>query len=230
MCVRFRTISVGGTVLGTLHGVDPDGDPLRFDLTSDGGGPFSMSSTGTLYVDTSKGWLDFEGVRQYVLTVSLSESSNALGTSLLSASQGSASLAVSVLDVNERPVFSSMASASGWHIAEESTYPSVVSVTGGVYIRLSDNDTGNGSTLLVSTTSASSGFGSGYFELVGVSSGTTCRGSEDCVLRVSSASPRLDYDAGLRVVNVSIVITDATGLSSTSSVFAVSVDDINQST
>ncbi len=51
---------VHGSVVVALNASDPDANPLRFGMIDDGGGPFSMTATGAVVVNTSKGWLDYE--------------------------------------------------------------------------------------------------------------------------------------------------------------------------
>jgi hypothetical protein len=72
------------------------------------------------------------------------------------------------------------------------------------------------------------GFSSSYFEIVRSSDNGTCRGGDNCILRVVLNRPAMDYDAGMRGVNVSLTVTDSNGAFTTASNFTVVVNDINQ--
>ena len=112
--------SANGTFVRQLTYVDDDGDTAAFTLLSTGV-PFSLTADGLLYVDTSKGWLNYEAVSVYSLSVGLCEVSNAVGSPLLWASQGNVSLAVLVTNVNEPPYFSVL--PNGYTLAHGSMYP-----------------------------------------------------------------------------------------------------------
>jgi hypothetical protein len=182
--------------------MDPDSNPLRFDLLDDGGGPFSLSTTRYLTVNTSsKGWLDYELMTLYALSISLSEASNAMNNaSLLYATQGNVTLQIRIVDMNEAPVFSSL--PSSYRLSEESLVMTRASVAMGLgsYIVVNDEDFGNSSSLVVSLTSWLTGFGSSYFEVMNRSTNGSCRGASGhkCVLRLRSDSSPIDYDAGMR--------------------------------
>ena len=215
-----------------LNASDPDADPMRFDLIDDGGGPFSLSSTGELTVNTSKGWLDYEVTQLYTVKLGLREVSNAiLNSSLLYATQGNVTLQIRVTDVNEAPYFSVL--PSGYRLAEESpilshALPTVPGALGGYSIVVNDEDFGNNSALTLTTASSAVGFGANYFEVVNASTNATCRGGDLCVLRLRVNSSRVDYDAGIRSINVTLTVTDSLSASATTGVFSVGINDINQ--
>jgi hypothetical protein len=223
--------SVHGSVVVQLNGSDPDSNPFRFDMVDDGGGPFSITMSGLLTVDTSRGWLDYEVTPSYTVVLSLREVSNAVNNgSLLSATQGNTTLQVRVVDINEAPYFSVL--PSGYHLSEESpaltrATPSTAGALGGYSIVVGDEDFSDNSALVVSTVSNATGFGSAYFEVVNSTTNGTCRGGQLCVLRLRSDASRIDFDAGLRSIDVAVTVTDS-DLASTVVYFNVSVDDINQ--
>ena len=223
--------SVNGTFVTQYLAYDDDNDALSFMLLSDGGGPFSLTSGGRLYVDTAKGWLDFEVLNTYSLVIGLQEASNAIaGSPLLYAVQGNASEVVSVVDVNEAPYFQVMPGA--YRVDEESLYPTLATPyddSNGPFIVVYDEDFGNNSALVV-TVNSTSIRNSSYFEVVNASNGGACRGNATCVLRIRSSAPRINYDSpdSIRSVNVTVIVTDNTGLRSTSGMFNVTINDINQ--
>ena len=214
-----------------LTAYDDDNDALSFQLLSDGGAPVSLTPSGLLYVDTSKGWLDYEVTNAYSLVIGLQEASNAIaGSPLLYAMQGNASEVISVVDVNEAPYFRVL--PSDYRLDEESRYPSLVTpyvTTNGSFIVVYDEDFGNNSALVV-TVASSTVQNSSYFEVVNASNGGVCRGNATCVLRVRSDAPRINYDSpnSIRSVNVTVLVTDDTGLSGSSGVFNVTINDVNQ--
>jgi hypothetical protein len=81
--------------------------------------------------------------------------------------------------------------------------------SGGSFIAVTDEDAGNSSSLVITVRSSAAGFASSYFEVVRASDNGTCRGGDSCVLRVVLNRPALNYDAGLRGVNVSLTVTDS---------------------
>ncbi len=228
-CLHCFPCSEDGTFLSQLLQFDDDPDPFVFTLVNDSSGPFSMNSSGYLRVDTSKGRLNFEERTTYVLTVSLRESNNQLGSALLYASQGNLTITITVVDVNESPYFVGV--PSGYRIDEESANPNVTTAVvpgvNGSFIIVGDQDFGNDSALTVTTVSDAIGFGSSYFEVVNVIGGE-CLGGQECVLRVRSGSPRMNYDAGMRTINVTLNVSDPTGRSTLTPMFNVTVNDINQ--
>jgi hypothetical protein len=140
---------------------------------------------------------------------------------------GNANVLVSVEDVNEAPMFSVL--PTGYSVDEEAVnYTTVVPSLGGSFIVVTDEDGGNSSSLELSIRSSAAGFSSSYFEIVRVSDNGTCRGGDNCILRVVLDRPALDYDAGMRGVNVSLTVTDSNGAFTTASNFTVVVNDINQ--
>ena len=241
-------VSVNGTSIVQYAYYDDDGDAANFVLLNNVG-PFSVTTSGLLYVDTSKGWLNYESLSSYSLSVGLREASNKVASSpLLWAAQGNTTNSISVVDVNEYPYFRVL--PNNYSIDEESVYPSsvtpytsngnmtmtlnplVLSSYNGVYITVYDDDGGNNSALVVSVTSFSSanGSNSAYFEVVNASSTGPCIGNQNCTLRVRSGAPRMNYDApdALRWVNVTLTVTDPTGLTTTASTFNVTINDVNQ--
>ena len=223
--------SANGTLVRQLYAYDDDNDPVSFTLLDDSSGPFSLSSSGLLYVDTSKGWLNYEVRSFYTLTVGAREVSNQAGSSpLLWALQGNSSKNISVVDVRENPYFVNV--PFNYTVDEESVFPSLVTPHGnGSYIVVNDEDFSNNSALVVSVVSTT-GQGSGYFEVVNGTDGSACRGGHNCVLRMRSGAPRINYDSpsSLRNVSVTLTVTDNTTLFATLPSFNVTVMDINQGT
>ena len=223
---------------------DDDGDSATFTLLSTGA-PFSLTAGGLLYVDTSKGWLNYELTNAYSLSIGLREVSNKGTTPLLWSAQGNVSQGVSVVDVNEYPYFSIL--PNGYKVDEESVYPMEVTayttsgfmittvnpwVTvsyNGTFVYVNDEDGGNNSALVVSVTSVS-GSNSSYFEVVNATTGGACRGGQNCTLRIRQGSPRINYDApdSLSWINVTLTVTDPTGLATNTSAFNVTINDVNQ--
>ena len=223
--------SINGTAMKQLTAYDDDNDALSFQLLSDGGAPVSLTPSGLLYVDTSKGWLDFEVTNAYSLMIGLQEASNAIaGSPLLYAMQGNASGVISVVDVNEAPYVKTLPGA--YRLDEESIYPTLATpyvTASGSFIVVYDEDFGNNSALVV-TVASSTVQNSSYFEVVNASNGGVCRGNATCVLRVRSGAPRINYDSpdSIRSVNATVLVTDDTGLSGSSGVFNVTINDVNQ--
>ena len=238
-------VSVNGTFVNQLAYYDDDGDSAVFTLFTNTY-PLSLSPNGLLYVDTAKGWLDFELVTTYVLSIGLREVSNKVASSpLLWALQGNTTETVSVVDVNEYPYFSVI--PNGYRVDEESVYPMEVTpyttngimvVTlnpfttasyNGTFVSVYDEDWGNNSALVVSVTSVS-GSNSSYFEVVNATTGGACRGGQNCTLRIRQGSPRINYDApdSLSWINVTLTVTDPTGLATNTSAFNVTINDVNQ--
>jgi hypothetical protein len=209
-----------------VSGFDPDGDEVRLDVVDLDGCPVRMNSSGHVFVSRDAGLLNFEAKSLYTMVVSLVEVSNAFGP-LLSAVSGNANVLVSVEDVNEAPMFSVL--PTGYSVDEEAVnYTTVVPSLGGSFIVVTDEDGGNSSSLELSIRSSAAGFSSSYFEIVRASDNGTCRGGDNCILRVVLDRPALDYDAGMRGVNVSLTVTDSNGAFTTASNFTVVVNDINQ--
>jgi hypothetical protein len=190
------------------------------------GCPVRMNSSGHVLVDRDAGLLNFEAKSLYTMVVSLMEVSNAMGA-LQYATQGNVTLFLRVVDVNEAPMFSVL--PTGYSVDEEAVnYTTVVPSSGGSFIVVTDEDGGNSSSLALSIRSSAVGFSSSYFEIVRVSDNGTCRGGDNCILRVVLNRPAMDYDAGLTGVNVSLTVTDSNGAFTTASNFTVVVNDINQ--
>ena len=208
---------------------DDDGDAVAYTLLNDGGGPFSLTTSGSLFVDAAKGWLNYEVVQSYNLTIGVREQQNAVaGSPLLQGLQGNFSQSVSVTDVNEPPVI--VFSPGGYRVDEESTYPArVTPYSNGSFIMVDDPDFGNRTALTVTVVSMSSDGNMSYFEVVN-STGGACTGMQNCVLRVKASAPRMNFDgpSSLRSVNVTVNVTDSRGLQASTGVFNVTVVDINQ--
>jgi hypothetical protein len=214
---------VNNTLIGRVTGVDPDADPLLYSIVALDGCPVRMNSSGHMFVD---GLLNFEARSLYTMVVSLVEVSNAMGA-LQYATQGNATLFLRVVDVNEAPIFSVL--PTGYSLDEEAAnYTIVAPSSGGSFIAVTDEDAGNSSSLVITVRSSAAGFASSYFEVVRASDNGTCRGGDSCVLRVVLKRPALNYDAGLRGVNVSLTVTDSNGAFTRASNFTVVVNDINQ--
>ena len=222
--------SSNGTIVSQLTAYDDDNDTLTFTLIDDSAGPFSLTSSGTLYVDTSKGWLSYESRSSYTIAVSVRETVNQVaGSPLLFAVQGNLTGSIFIRDLREAPVF--VFSPGQYRVDEESLYPSVVTpYVNGSYIVVADQDAGNNSALVVSVVTSFQGVVGSYFEAVNASDGSACRGGHQCVLRVRSGSPRLNYDSpmSMRSLLVNVTVTDSTGLATALSPFSVTVVDVNQ--
>jgi hypothetical protein len=136
------------------------------------------------------------------------------------------SLTVNVRDVNEAPTFGTL--PTGYSVPEESGAGVVVTPTVGTFITVADQDGGNASALTVTVASSAWGFSSNYFEVVRSSDFAACVGGDTCILRVRTGSPRMDYDAGLVRVNVTVTVADSNGLRMTTPNFTVTIVDINQ--
>ena len=252
--VRYVTaccISAHNTSVVQFSAYDDDGDGFTFTLLSDGGGPLSLTTDGRLFVDTAKGWLNYEVSTGYTLSVMLRETSNRVsGSPLLFAMQGNVSQSVRVVDVNEYPYF--VVVPANYSLDEESAYPTTVTpqysnvsvttslnplvsswTTSAKYIMVYDEDIGNNSALVVTVSCSAAlgpgGFGSGYLELVNATGGS-CRGNQNCTLRVRAGALRINYDAPdlVRSMNVTLTVTDPTGLIVNSSLLTVAINDVNQ--
>jgi hypothetical protein len=215
--------SANGTLIAVFTATDPDGDTLQFSLSNDGGGPFVVNSTGALFVDLNKGSLNFEATPAYICTVLVSD---ILTTSPGTVLTNSTTFTITVRDVNEAPTFGTL--PTGYSVPEESGAGVVVTPTVGTFITVADQDGGNASALTVTVASSAWGFSSNYFEVVRSSDFAACRGGDTCILRVRTGSPRMDYDAGLVRVNVTVTVADSNGLRTTTPNFTVTIVNINQ--
>jgi hypothetical protein len=88
-------------VVGKINGSDHENDPFAFTMIDRGGGPFVISLDGVVTVNRSLGFLDFEVVREYNITVMIKETNNSRGP-LLSEIEV---FTIDVIDVNEAPTF-----------------------------------------------------------------------------------------------------------------------------
>ena len=229
---RFVSCSPNGTRIVQYIPYDDDNDPLVFSLIdTNPPGPLTLSHDGLLFVDTAKGWLDYEVMNTYHLTSTLAEVSNAFNDSpALGSLQGDVAQLVSVMDVNELPYFVSL--PVGYNIDELSVYPTLVQPGNGSaseYIVVFDEDFGNNSALVVNTVSFADGHGTGYFEVVNTTGGQ-CRGNMNCVMRVTQSSPRIHYTPPdfMRYINVTVVVTDPTGLTNNSGNVNVTINEIDE--
>ena len=228
-CFSFACSPNGASVV-QVDVYDDDNDPMLLSLFDDDGGPFSLSPSGLVSYNVSKGTIDFETRTSYLLHLSVVEASNRLGNdSLLFAVQGNLTVAVAVIDVHERPTFSAL--PTSFSLDEESVYPTIVTpALPDLYIGVTDEDVGNASTLAVNVTATVRGVVLPLFEVVSALDGSPCRGAMNCVLRVRSGAARVNFDAPDRTTVVSIVIrvSDQSGLFSESPATNVSIVDINQ--
>jgi Ca2+-binding RTX toxin-like protein len=85
--------AANGTVVGTVSGVDPDGDALTYTLTNNAGGRFALSTNGQLTVANGL-LLDYEVAQSHTIAV---RATDRFGAFL------DQSLAVAVNNVNEAP-------------------------------------------------------------------------------------------------------------------------------
>jgi hypothetical protein len=213
--------SLSEVYLGTVTGTDPDNDPLTFRIVDRDDGPFRMRTDGSVYVDTSLGWLDYETKRTYSVIVELVETSN-IGGGLLGAVGGrNRTLTINVLDLNEAPRFVSIPSL--FHVNEHVSNGTSVTQESPSVLRLYDEDDGNNTMLNVSIV----GDGSTYFDIVAVSGGGRCRGNVDCELVTAPGAPDVDFDECLRLIPVEILAVDSEGLQVLLNT-TVTIDDINQ--
>ena len=227
-CLSFELwcVSDNDTLIGRVIGFDPDGDEVRLDVVDLDGCPVRMNSSGHVFVSRDAGLLNFEAKSLYTMVVSLMEVSKAMGA-LQYATQGNVTLFLRVVDVNEAPTFSAL--PTGYSVDEEAVnYTTVVPSLGGSFIVVTDEDGGNLTSLVIAVRSSAVGFSSSYFEIVRSSDNGTCRGGDNCILRVVLNRPAMDYDAGMRGVNVSLTVTDSNGAFTTASNFTVTVNNINQ--
>ena len=81
-----------GQTIGTVSATDADGDSLEFSLS--GNSPFTISKAGALSLSNGQ-QLDFETTQQYELSVSVTDGQ----------ASGSATMTITVTDINEPPVF-----------------------------------------------------------------------------------------------------------------------------
>ena len=211
--------SCDGVLIGTVTGTDPDNDTLRYTLLDADGGPFVMRSDGSLFVDKSAGILDYEYRHVYDLVVELREAQN-IGGSLLYAtgSSGQRHLSVTVLDVNEAPRFVMV--PDHFHIDEHDRVDAVWSSS---ELMVFDEDIGNNSALDVRVI----GRGRTYYDIRESGNSSACVGNVSCVLMPAWDSPDVDFDKGLTLIEVSILVTDPAGLSAILNT-TVSIVDINQ--
>jgi hypothetical protein len=186
-----------------------------------------MNSSGHVFVSHDAGLLNFELKSRYTMVVSLMEVYNGAMGALQYAMQGNVALFLRVLDVNEAPIFSVL--PTGYSVNEEAAnFTTVVPSSGGSFIVVTDEDAGNSSSLVVTVRSSAVGFSSSYFEIVRANTTVACRGGENCILIVKFLRPAMDYDAGMRGVNVSLTVTDSNGAFTTASNFTVVVNNTNQ--
>jgi hypothetical protein len=219
MCVH----SVDGFEVGTIVNMDYAGDNGTFYLDDDDCGPFSvlsMNMTGAVFVNTSKGSLDFETTNAYTCSVSFVEDGVVRGLP----TSTSLNVTIWVVDVNEPPSFVFI--PAGYRINEEACGVLSGNPLDG-FISVHDPDAGNDSALIVSTASYSGSYGDSFFEVVDNISMLECRGGRACVLSMRSGCPRIDYDAGVVDINVTLTVSDDRNASSSYS-FVVIVDGINE--
>jgi hypothetical protein len=213
--------SANNTYIAAFTATDVDGGVLTFQLQSTASpcGPFRINATGALFFGSTAGTLlNFEGTALYTCTVQVTDPTSRSDTQAFN---------VTVVDVNEAPTFSAL--PTGYSVDEEAVnYTTVVPSSGGSFIVVTDEDAGNLTSLVIAVRSSAVGFSSSYFEVVRASDNGTCRGGDNCILRVVLNRPAMDYDAGMRVVHVSLTVTDSNGAFTTASNFTVVVDDINQ--
>ena len=148
-CVRILpcvACSPNGTVLANLTAADPDLDPWQFVLVDDGGGPFTVTPSGSLYVDTTKGWLNYENVSLYTIVIRVQEVSNRVNSSrLLRAVQGDSVVWVTVNNLPEAPYYTSPLLPDG-----VSSFAFYENATAGIQIgtvAFDEQDAGCGSTV-----------------------------------------------------------------------------------
>jgi hypothetical protein len=242
--------SDAGVVVTTLSALDADQDPFVFLLLEayPSPAPFAVLQGGAVVVT---GGLDYEAVSEYVLTVSVNETTSSLNCP----SSAVGTVRVLVVDVSEAPVFQAATSAGRLN---EGAPP-------GTWVRPA---AWFGSTGPVGNSSGSAPFGYGYFfvedlaeyntSLVRVevvrtemvladaatnavwtlptvrpvlalvkASGGPCTGGTACELSVVSSSPELDFDSGLRYLRAVVIAVGSTGLNATV-VVEVEITPVNE--
>ena len=219
-CLLCGVSSANGVYIGTVTGMDPSNFPYGFTLVNANGGPFSMNINGSLFVNTSLGWLDYEVKSVYNLTIQMSQTSNFWNNgTLLTASQGLGYLTVNVVDVAEMPYIVSF--PTWFDVPEHSPVRTVVNQSSPSLMQFYDEDFGNNSALSVSVVT-----GSTYLEVVN-STGGACLGAMPCVLRIRTGSPdTIDYAQGVHLILFSIFVLAPTGLNFTVT-GAVNIDQLN---
>ena len=224
--LQVAEYSANGSYVGTIFAFDKEFDPFVFEMApSMVNSPFLVDAYGMITVN---GYLDFEVQSMYVISVTLNET-----ITRACPFSSNASFVITLLDVPEPPYFSVL--SSGFNMPEEQSTP--YNTSGTAVFTARDVTAGNTSTVTVAVTAVtivmslsgvtySRSTALPYFVVVSPSGGA-CVGGVACVLQVSSSSPRMDYDVGLRGLNVTITATGATGLT-TSVVVPIVITNVNE--
>jgi cadherin domain-containing protein/FIMAH domain-containing protein len=193
--------SGNGTVVGSVVANDPDaGDTLTYSITGGNtGGAFAInSSTGQITVANSAA-LNFEATPSFSLSVMVADDGSPVGSD-------SATVTISLNDVNENPVFTS---AGPFSLAENSANGTSVGS-----VSATDEDAGQTATLSFSITGGNT---NGAFAI------NTATGE----ITVAN-SVALDFET-TPTFTLSVTVTDSGALSTTTSV-SISLTDVNEVT
>ena len=237
-CAPFSSFSAVGTVVGSVSAISPLNHTLEYRLVPSGSAypPLWVQRDGVVVVD---GVVDFESLASPVLSVVVA--ADEVSTSgPFCASSISILVNVTVIDVPEPPVFVPVPGAGAvLEEAEASTVvdllvlvtavdpfapnTSLVAVTvTGVVLVVEENG------VLVSHHTSVPCFGVVAAGDSASARGTSsCRGGVACTLALLPLAPRLDFDAGLRMVLVTITATGATGLAVDATI-SLSVNGVNE--
>lgn len=212
--LHVSVVRPNSTLIGAIFGSDHEGDPFDFTLVDRDGGPFDIMPSGMLFVNTSRGSLNFEMLEEYVITVRIKETRNSRGPLLDSI----ANFTITVLDVKEAPFFHVVPTALS--VVADSCPGTLVSMSP-FPLQVSDEDYGNSSILAVSTVPANT-----TFDVVGADYGP-CRGNMSCYFAVRADAGRIVFGANNNRITVSVSVVDDSNLSSLRT-FNVSVTQANE--
>ena len=228
VCTTLRPHSARGTRVGTVSAVDAEGDAFVFLLQPQSSSlPFLVDKYGNVTVDGS---LDFKVVTSYTLVVTVNET-----ISRACPLTNTTTLTVSIVDVPDAPYFTVATAAVS--IPEERVWP--YNTSGVATFTALDYTPGNTSLVSLSVTGVAVTTAMGgynytrattlpYFNVT-TGAGARCSGGGACMLMVTTVSPRMDYDTGLRALAVTVTATGATGLK-TSVVVVVTIVNYNERT
>jgi hypothetical protein len=185
------------TLIGAIFGSDHEGDPFAFTLVDRDGGPFDIMPSGMLFVNSSRGALNYEALdeHRYVITVRIREVNNSRGPLL----DNVANFTVTVLDVKEAPVFKFVPSSMS--IVADSCPRTLVGMLPQP-LQVFDEDFGNNSVLSVSTVPANS-----TFDVVAADYGP-CRGDMLCYLSLRDDASRIVFGVNSNLITLVLQVVD----------------------
>lgn len=175
---------------------DVQGDPLNFTMLNTGGGGFAIFPNGTLYVNVSHGWLDYEARDLYTVTLMVMETYTAHGPLLFS----NHTFDIEILDVNEAPYFSLVPSTL---TITALSCPGTVVGTAPLSLSVYDEDFGNNSLLAVSTLPANY-----QFDVLD-SNGANCTGAFPCYLVLRADAATIPYGVNNNRMPVQLTVKDS---------------------